>query len=153
MTDYKGKKIVRSEMTMADTKQKVLDMFEKYSIGTLASIRNDRPYSRFMLFFHDDLILFAATDKDAHKVEDIEKNPNVHILLGVEQGGYDGPYCEIEAKASFEDSGELKKKFWSEKLKDWLSGPDDPDYLLLKMEPSLIRYFEKAGAEPEELSL
>jgi general stress protein 26 len=106
-----------------------------------------------MLFFHEDLTLYAATNKHTHKVEDIEENPNVHILVGLEGNGFSSSYCEIEAKATLEDSKELRSKFWNDQLKEWMSGPEDPNYLLLKMTPSIIRYFDQAGDGPEELTL
>ncbi|MDZ5473538.1 pyridoxamine 5'-phosphate oxidase family protein [Bacillus sp. 31A1R] len=138
---------------MSDLKQKVMDMFEKHQVGTLATIRNGKPYSRFMLFFHEDLTLYAATNKETHKVEDMESNPNVHILLGLDAKGFSSAYCEIEATASVEDSNDLRTKYWNDHLKEWMSGPDDPNYVLLKLQPDLIRYFDKAGSKPEELTL
>lgn len=64
-----------------------------------------------------------------------------------------GEYFEIEAKANIDSSLERRRKFWDEKLRDWPSGPDDPNYVLLKLEPEHIRYFSKAGEGPEELSI
>ncbi|WP_404469757.1 pyridoxamine 5'-phosphate oxidase family protein [Sutcliffiella horikoshii] len=134
-----------------DLKSKITSMFSNHKIGTLATIRGDRPYSRFMLFFNEDLVLYCATNEHTHKIEDIKANPHVHILLGMEGTSWKQPYAEIEAEASFEDSLDLKKKFWDEKLSEWITSPDDPEYLLLKLTPSVIRYYEKAGSEAEVL--
>lgn len=134
-------------------KDKVISLFEKHQVGTLATIQDGKPYSRFMLFFHEDLTLYAATNKNTHKVEDIEKNRDVHILLGLDAKGFASSYCEVEATASIEESSDMREKFWNDQLKEWMSGPDDPNYILLKLEPSLIRYFEKVGSSPEDLTL
>ncbi|MBT2688480.1 pyridoxamine 5'-phosphate oxidase family protein [Bacillus sp. ISL-47] len=134
-------------------KRKMIDMLDESGVGTLATIRSNKPFSRFMLFFHENLTIYTATNKNTHKVEDIEANPNVHILLGLDVKNVNGEYLEIEAKASIDSSPEIRRKFWDEKLKDWLSGPDDPNYILLKLEPEHIRYFSSAGEGPEELTL
>ncbi|QFT87867.1 General stress protein 26 [Bacillus sp. THAF10] len=136
-------------MMSTDLKSKITAMFSDHHIGTLATIRRDRPYSRFMLFFHEELTLFCATNEHTHKIEDIKTNPHVHILLGMEGGSWSSPYVEIEAEASFENNNDYKQKFWNEKLSEWIKSPDDPNYLLLKLTPTTIRYFEKAGAAAE----
>lgn len=136
---------------MSDVKQKVLSILDNYKVGTLATIQNNKPYSRFMMFSHDDLVLYTATNKNAHKVDDIQSNPYVHILLGYDDQGWNDPYVEIEAKALIEDNKELKETFWNDHLKEWINSPDDPNYVLLQLTPENIRYFEKAGSEPEEL--
>ncbi|TDL77806.1 general stress protein [Peribacillus frigoritolerans] len=140
-------------MDMSEAKEKVLQMFKEHKIGTLATIRQNKPFSRFMLFFHDELTLYTATNKDTHKAEDIESNPNVHVLLGFEGDGWKNDYAEIEGNASVEESAELKEKFWNKELKEWISGPDDPNYLLLKISPQSIRYYQKAGSKPEIIEL
>ncbi|MGD7008662.1 pyridoxamine 5'-phosphate oxidase family protein [Metabacillus sp. 84] len=132
---------------------KIIKLLDHHQIGSMATVRNGKPYSRFMLFFHEGLTLYTATSKKAHKAEDIEKNPSVHLLLGYEGKGFQDEYAEVEATASVEGSTELKKKFWNENLKDWIAGPDDPDYMLLKLEPSVFCYFSKAGEGPETLNM
>jgi general stress protein 26 len=145
---------MKGELCMSEQlKKKMMDMLDESGVGTLATIRNSKPFSRFMLFFHEDLTIYAATNKNTHKVEDIEANPYVHILLGLDVKNTNGEYFEIEAKANIDSSLESRRKFWDEKLRDWLSGPDDPNYVLLKLEPEHIRYFSKAGEGPEELSI
>lgn len=134
-----------------DLKTKITSMFSNHEVGTLATIRENRPYSRFMLFFNQGLVLYCATNEHTHKIEDIKSNPHVHILLGMQGSGWNDPYAEIEAEASFEESADLKQKFWDEKLSEWINSPEDPEYLLLKLTPSVIRYYEKAGSEAEVL--
>ncbi|PGT79085.1 pyridoxamine 5'-phosphate oxidase family protein [Bacillus sp. AFS040349] len=136
-----------------DLKKKLLEVVQNHKVGTLATIRQNKPFSRFMLFFNEDLVLYTATNKDTHKVEDINANPNVHILLGNDCKGWDDPYVEIEGTVMVEESKELKEKFWNDHLKNWIPSADDPDYMLLKISPSSYRYFEKSSSEPETLSL
>ena len=104
-----------------------------------------------MMFFHEDVVLYTAANKDTHKVDDIKQSPKVHVLLGYEGKGWNDSYVEIEATASISDNQDLKSKFWNDHLREWISGPDDPDYILLQLMPEAIRYYEKAGSKPEIL--
>ncbi|AZB41676.1 general stress protein [Bacillus sp. FJAT-42376] len=132
---------------------KIIKLLDNHQIGSMATVRNSKPYSRFMLFFHEGLTLYTATSKKTHKAEDINENPSVHLLLGYEGKGFQDEYAEVEAKASVEESASLKEKFWNEKLKDWIKGPDDPDFMLLKLEPEKFCYYAKAGDDPETLEM
>ncbi|MDQ0246916.1 general stress protein 26 [Bacillus fengqiuensis] len=134
-----------------ELKNKILTILSNHKIGTLATIQDNRPYARFMMFFHEDLVLYTATNKDTHKVDEIIQNPNVHILLGYEGKGWNDSYVEIEATAAISDNQELKNKYWNDCLTEWLRSPDDPDYILLQLTPESIRYYEKAGSKPEIL--
>lgn len=136
--------------SMSDAlKNKIQSMFDHHKIGTLATIRNNRPYSRFMIFFNEGLTLYTATNQHTHKMEDIHANPYVHILLGMENTSWNEPYVEVEAEVSIEESTELKNKLWDDKLAEWIKSPDAPEYLLLKLTPTAIRYYKKAGSEAE----
>ncbi|MDE5055536.1 pyridoxamine 5'-phosphate oxidase family protein [Niallia taxi] len=134
-------------------KTKILELFENQKTGTLATIQDQKPYSRFMLFFHDDLTLYTATNKETHKVDDIGQEPNVHILLGAQDANPSGAYCEIEATASIEDSKDKKEKYWDDSLSKWLGGPNDPNYVLLQLKPQKIRYFADSASKAEVLEL
>ncbi|KAB7672533.1 pyridoxamine 5'-phosphate oxidase family protein [Bacillus sp. B1-b2] len=134
-------------------KQKIDHLFQNHTIGTLATIEEGKPYSRFMLFYPEDLLLYTATSKKTHKVESLKQNPYVHVLLGLAGAGHDGAYCELEATVSTEDSLDKKEAVWNEKLNKWLDGPDDPNYLLLKLTPTKIRYFADSASPAEEYTI
>ncbi len=126
---------------------------EQTTIGTLASIVENKPFSRYMMFQHEDVTLYTATNKHAHKVEDLRTNPDVHILLGYSGEGLSDQYLEIAAKAEVETNQDLKEKYWNDSLKHWIPSAHDPAYLLLKLVPSSILLYEGAGKDPKELSL
>ncbi|WP_226669972.1 pyridoxamine 5'-phosphate oxidase family protein [Metabacillus litoralis] len=132
-------------------KEKLLEVIKNHKVGTLSTIRQNKPFSRFMMFFHEDgeLVLYTATNKETHKVEDIKANPNVHALLGNDCKGWDDPYVEVEGTVSVEESKELKEKFWNDHLKSWIPTADDPNYLLLKITPSSYRYFDQSSSKAE----
>lgn len=135
-------------------KEKITTIIQGQRTGVLSTVRNDKPHSAFMMFFHEDFVLYVATDRKSKKITDIEKNPNVHVLLGREGKKLDEDYIEMEGLASIEEDSTLKNKFWNNSLKRWLLGPEDPNYVLIKINPDTIYYIDGAGTtEPEFLRL
>ncbi|WP_369901195.1 pyridoxamine 5'-phosphate oxidase family protein [Bacillus manliponensis] len=135
-------------------KEKIMSIIQNDKTGVLATIRDNKPHSSFMIFFHEDFVLYVATDRQSKKIADIEKNPNVHILLGKKSKNFDESYIEVEGTASIEEDATLKNKFWNNGLKRWLLGPEDPNYVLIKINPDTIYYIDSAGtSQPEFLRL
>lgn len=120
--------------------QEVINIIDSDHVGVLSTMQGNKPHARYMMFFHDELQLYTATNKQTHKVEEIEKNPNVHVLLGFDQKG--DKYIELQGKASIVDDQKLKEKYWNDQLTPWLNGPDDPEYCLLKINPDHIELID-----------
>ena len=121
--------------------------------GTLATIKNNKPHSRYMTFFHKGTILYTPTDKNADKMEEINANPHTHILIGYEGEGFGDEYIEYQGKAILNDTEEMKKELWNDDMKLYFDGPEDPDYTLLEIHPTAIRLMNKKGEPPRELEL
>ncbi|MFP3121559.1 pyridoxamine 5'-phosphate oxidase family protein [Ectobacillus funiculus] len=137
-----------------ELKGKILNILQNQQTGVLATVRDHKPHICFMMFFHQDLTLYVATDHLSRKVDDIKENNNVHVLIGNEGKIWGEEFIEIEADAYLEDSAQLKQEFWNDSLNKWLDGPEDPNYILLRLEPKHIYYIDKAGAaHPEVLTL
>ncbi len=137
-----------------ELKEKIIKLMQGQQTGVLATIRNGKPHSCFMTFFHEDLILYTAADRQSKKIEDIQQNNNVHVLLGKDSINWDQEFLEVEGTAEVTEDADLKNKFWNNTLKRWLNGPEDPNYVLLKITPSNIYYVDKAGAiKPAVLTL
>ncbi|WP_182200630.1 pyridoxamine 5'-phosphate oxidase family protein [Paraliobacillus salinarum] len=134
-------------------KETVFKILDDHQIGTLATVEDNKPYSRYMTFFHDELILYTATNKKTHKVKDIESNPHVHILIGYTFDGRRDEYLEIEGEASIHQETVMKEKLWNDHLKPWFKGPDDPNYTVLKITPTEIRLKNTRDAEVHHLDL
>lgn len=135
-----------------DELRKILD---GNNIGTMATVRNDKPMSRYMYFYNDGLTLYTYTRKGTYKVEDIEKNPHTHILLGYEErDGMGERYVEIEGKASLPENvtpdidevlakaGQLYKK---------LKGEDDMQAIRIDIDEA--RIMNDGGNAPAPVEL
>lgn len=135
---------------MAKTAKEIaLKILNDSMIGTMATVQQNKPHSRYMTFFNDEFILYVATSKKTHKVEEIQKNPYTHILLGYEGKGFGDAFLEIEATVEESREEGMKEKVWNKHLKGWFDGPEDPDLVILKITPKQIRVMNKIGKEPE----
>ncbi|ESU32746.1 hypothetical protein G3A_09780 [Bacillus sp. 17376] len=133
-------------------KEKVTQVLGESKVGTLATVVGNKPHSRYMTFFNEDLTLYTPTSKETYKAEEIERNPNVHILLGYEGEGMGDAYIEVQGKASIREDQSIKEKFWNEKMQKWIESPQDPDYIILEIKPETIRLMNDNG-KPETMNL
>ncbi|MFS0655913.1 pyridoxamine 5'-phosphate oxidase family protein [Bacillus sp. 179-C3.3 HS] len=140
-------------MSQDELKQKVLELFDQQKVGTLATVEQDRPHTRYMTFYHDGLTLYTPTSKETHKADEIKKNPNVHILIGYSGEGFGDTYAEIAGTATLTDDQALIDKLWSKEMEKWFKGKDDPNLVILKIDPTSIRYMNEGSQTPAELTL
>ncbi|MBB6450495.1 general stress protein 26 [Geomicrobium halophilum] len=120
--------------------EKIAEVLKLNRIGVLSTLKDNRPYARYMTFHHEGFTLFTATAEDTHKVEDIEANPYVHILLGYEERERGEAFIEVEATAEIAKNPDDKKKAWSEKIAEKYSSPEDENFIVLICRPTVIRY-------------
>lgn len=118
----------------------VLRILSEHRVGTLATIKGDQPFARYMIFRNEEFTLYTISSKLTEKVQDINNNEKVHILLGYEgSSGYGKPYIDMTAQATIHDEQELKNRFWHDNFLKYLSGPEDPNYIVIKCVPKSIR--------------
>jgi general stress protein 26 len=139
-------------MDSQNLKEKITQVLGESKVGTLATVVGNKPHSRYMTFFNEDLTLYTPTSKETYKAEEIERNPNVHILLGYEGEGMGDAYIEVQGKATIREDQSLKDKFWNEKMEKWIESPQDPNYIILEIKPETIRLMNDNG-EPETMNL
>lgn len=139
-------------MDNQNLKEKITQVLDESKVGTLATVVGNKPHSRYMTFFSEDLTFYTPTSKETYKVDEIKRNPYVHILLGYEGEGMGDAYIEVQGKASIREDQSLKDKFWNNKMEKWIKSPNDPDYIILEINPETIRLMNDNG-EPETLNL
>jgi general stress protein 26 len=133
-------------------KKTALKILDENLVGTMATVQQNKPHTRYMTFFSDEFTLYTATSKQTHKVAELEANPHTHILIGYEGKGMGDEYLEIEGTVSISDDESVKEKVWNKHMKPWFSGPEDPDLVILKVSPVSIRLMNKKGEEPKEIT-
>lgn len=107
-------------MVDPDLKRKVINIISGHRTGVLSSVEHNKPHSRYMTFYNEDLTLYTPTKKDTEKVEEIEKNPYVSVLLGYEEKGQSDAYVEITGTSSINESQDLKNNTGTNHLKNGL---------------------------------
>lgn len=139
---------------MAKTaKETALKILKKDNVGTMATVSENKPHSRYMTFFNDDFTLYTATDKNTHKIEELRANPHTHILLGYEGKGFGDAYLEIEGTVEESHEASWKEKVLDRLMKTLPYGPENPDVVILKITPTQIRLLNKKGEAPEMIEL
>jgi general stress protein 26 len=140
-------------MSQQDLKKQVMKIISDHKTGVLSSVENNKPHSRFMTFFHEDLTLFTPTKLDTEKTEEIKNNPYVSVLLGYEEKGQGDAYVEVLGTSSINESQDLKKKYWNESFNQWFQGTEDPNYVFLQIKPETVRLLNLHGENTQELKL
>ncbi len=134
-----------------DAKETAIKILDESYVGTMATIQQSKPHSRYMTFFNEGFTLYTATSKKTEKVDEVKSNPNTHILIGYDGEGFGDSYLEYAGKTSVSDDENLKEKIWNDHMKPWFDGPDDPNLVILKITPESVRVMNKKGQEPQEI--
>ena len=134
-----------------NAKKTALKILKESYVGTMATIQENKPHTRYMTFFNDEFTLYTATSKQTEKVDELEANPHTHILIGYEGEGVGDEFLEIEGTVTISSDETMKEKIWNKHLEPWFSGPEDPNLVILKVSPDAIRVMNKKGEEPQNI--
>ncbi|HSI67310.1 MAG TPA: pyridoxamine 5'-phosphate oxidase family protein [Planococcus sp. (in: firmicutes)] len=140
-------------MAQEELKKTALNILEKSYVGTLATVKDNKPHSRYMTFFNEDFTLYTATSKETQKVDELQANPNAHVLIGYDGEGIGDEFLEIEGQMSAHDDQPTIDKVWNEHLEGWFSGPDDPNLLIISIKPTRVRVMNRKGKKPQSIEI
>ncbi|WP_424236723.1 pyridoxamine 5'-phosphate oxidase family protein [Bhargavaea ginsengi] len=135
-----------------DTKATAQKILDESMVGTMATVQGGKPFTRYMTFFNDGFTLYTATSKQTDKVDELEANPHTHILIGYEGEGFGDDYLEIMGTAEVTDDEGLIDKVWNDAMESYFEGPDDPNLVILKVQPDAMRVMNKKGQPPQDVS-
>lgn len=131
-------------MDKSQLEQKITAALDANPYCAFATVEGNKPKVRYMALYHEGLQLHLATDRKTHKVEELKSNPQVFILAGYEAGG-SKELLEIQGTAELTKNDRLRKDLWNDDLKQWFNGPEDPDLIILDIEPYRIEYTPQGG--------
>ncbi len=135
-------------------RDKIIEVIKGAHLGTLATVSNGRPVARYMVIHQDEgLSLYTVTSANSRKVKQINKDRNVYVLIGGEPKNYEAPYVNIQATAEVLSDEVTKKKCWCDMLKSFYSGPEDPNYVVIKIAPQVIEYMGPSAHRPESYEI
>jgi general stress protein 26 len=139
------------EKNMTDLEKKIHMVLEKPQLASLATLTEDgKPWVRYVMVkctekFH----LFFCTDINTRKAQQIMKNPEVHLTCGDLDPPDSSVYLQIQGKAVIQSDRETKVAFWNDEWFRYFKGPDDPNYVMVKIEPYQIEYNSPGSPIPE----
>lgn len=133
-----------------ELKGKILDVVKNYPVGSVATIRDGKPWVRYMAMnAEEDLTLYSTSFASARKIEQINEDNNVDITFGADSKNWELPYVNIEGKAEVLTDPEIKKKCWHEMLSQFFPGPEDPNYVVIKITPGTVEYMAPGAHQAE----
>ena len=123
-------------------KQQVTRAIEKVlsssKIGVLSTAHHNKPNSRYMVFYNDDLNLYTKTNINSLKVEEIENNPDAYILLGYNETT-NNSFVEIDAIIEVVKDQKVIDWLWETQDKTFFNSKEDPELCVLKVIPRSIK--------------
>ena len=137
-------------MEKSELKNKIVELISRPQLAAVATTKDGKPWARYMILIGEpDLTLYTTTFSNARKVQQIKKDNNVHVVIGGELENFKNPHINIQATAQVVTDIEIKKKHWNEHLEQFFSGPEDPNFSVLKISPQTIEYISGNAFEPE----
>ena len=129
--------------THSEAIKKINELIEGKQIAMLTSISDEghfhaRPMAVLDVDFDGDLWFF--TQKDASKVEQIQRDPRVNVAYS-DPSNQD--YVSLAGNASLVVDKALNEKYWKPQFEAWFpDGLDDPELSLLKVEVGGAEYWD-----------
>ena len=137
-------------MEKKELKMKIFEVMSGRQLASLATMKDGKPWVRYVTTTGtEDLTLYVNTFSQSRKVAQIKANPNVHVIVGGNADDMNRPYLNIEATADVLEDDETKRKLWYDDLKDYFSGPDDPNRVVLKIKPTVIELMSPGKRQPD----
>ncbi|MGC2062564.1 MAG: pyridoxamine 5'-phosphate oxidase family protein [Thermodesulfovibrionales bacterium] len=136
---------------MSDLQQKIYDAGKDLQLLNFATITEEgRPWVRYVVGMADkDLVFRFCTHQGSKKIEEIRKNRNVHISLGAENLESAKHWLQVAGTAEVSTEKAERDSFWFDALKNYFSGPDDPNYCIVIVKPTRIEFGTMGNMEPE----
>lgn len=136
---------------MTDLKMRIFDTAKEFQLMNVATITEDgKPWVRYVMGKADqNLVIRFCTRLDSRKVVHIKKTPDVHICLGVTSLETAQNWVQVQGTAEVSTEKNERDSFWFDDLKNYFSGPDDPDYCIVIVRPSKIEFRTMGSMTPE----
>jgi len=142
-----------------ELKNKLIEFLSEVEYSELITVKDDVPHTRPMVYANDGVTIYMISKKNATKVNHIEKNPNVSVLI-IKSFKESEKIKELtlEGKASILPTSEERDnafRMFDKKSKNfqfWV-GKSNDDYEVLRIEPHLMKYFDYSREDGKPLVL
>ncbi|OGT06150.1 MAG: hypothetical protein A2X78_02065 [Gammaproteobacteria bacterium GWE2_37_16] len=138
---------------MTDIKTQISEIFSTQpTFASFATITEDnKPWVRYVsvIYNPEDMSLRFATSLNSRKVKQITKNQEVHLTYGAIEPGKCGSYLQIQGVAKFTQNQAERDAIWNPHLAEYFKGKNDPNYVVVIIEPKLIEFYAPGVFEPK----
>ncbi len=136
---------------MSDLKERIYNVGKEMQLINVASITEDgKPWVRYVMARADsDLAFRFCTHLSSRKVAQIKKTRDVHISLGVTSLETAKNWLQIQGIAEVSTDRAELDSFWFDDLKNYFSGPDDPEYCVVIIRTTRIEFGTMGSVTPE----
>lgn len=134
---------------MQAIEKKIREILTRPRLAVLATVTAEGlPWCRYVIATPTaDYTIRFASFLSSRKVEHIRRRNTVHLTLGVDSLKHMGNYLQIAGTATVLSDHETRHGYWKDQLKQYFSGPDDPDYCVVEIQPQTIEHVSMEGTE------
>lgn len=118
--------------------KKIKDIMKASRIGVLSTSYDNKPDSRYMIFYDQEFDLYTKTSTDSVKIEEIEQNPVAHILLSYDDTK-NHSFLEIYADLEVTEDPDVLDWIWDEQDKSFFDSKEDPKLCVIRAIPRSIK--------------
>jgi general stress protein 26 len=131
-------------------KNKIVDVLKRSILAAVATIKDGKPWVRYMVVTQGNgLSLWTTSFAKARKIQEIQNNKNIDLIIGGDEKNFTAPYLNVRATAEVFTDIETKKQYWNDMLKSYYSGPEDPNLAIIVISPQVIEYMGGESMTPE----
>jgi general stress protein 26 len=136
---------------MTDLERKIRDFFRRPRLAGLATITADiKPWVRYVtVTMGGDFHFLFCTDINSRKAEQIRQNPEVHLACGEFDPPDHSTYLQIMGRATILTDPEITSASWQDEWLRYFTGSDDPNYVMVRVEPYRVEYNSPQSPESE----
>ena len=137
-------------MAKEELKKKIHEVIKGVSMGCFATIKDGKPWVRYVMVSGDEnLDIYFTAMKQSRKIRQIQADPHCHVLVGGDAKDFTKSLVQVAGRAEILEDLETKKKFWQEYHKTMFKGPDDPNFVVIRVKPGQIELWGGGKMEPE----
>lgn len=128
--------------------KQIKEIMKVSRIGVLSTSQDNIPDSRYMIFYDKDFDLYTKTSRDSLKIEEIEKNPIAHILLGYDDTK-NHSFLEIYADLEVTEDPDIIDWLWEDEDLNFFKNKSDPKLCVIKAKPRSIKLMDSDENGPQ----
>jgi general stress protein 26 len=136
--------------TMTGLEDKIWKILKEPQTAALATIsESGAPWVRYVTIrAASDFTLNFCTGLSTRKAGEIAADPNVHLTCGNLQPPDGSAYLQIAGRAEIRNDKDTRTHYWQDGWQQYFQGPEDPEYIIILVQPARIEYNAPGSPTP-----